>query len=452
VSIPELVSRVQNRSLTAVTVAQAAIEKVHARNAELNAIIQFDANLVLQEAASIDQRLASGETLPLAGVVFTAKDNLWVQGRRVSQGSQLFSDFTAPRDAWVVARCRELGAVLLGITNCSEFACKGVTENLLYGATKHPYNPELTPGGSSGGAVAGLAAGMGHFALATDAGGSTRRPAAHCGLVGFKPSPGLIPHPWGFKEPNFGQSVVGLITHTVEDNVYLFKLLAKYDAADSAGVPIEVDWSAPLEEKKPRIAWSLDLGLNFAVDEGVKDSLLSCISNLRASGLEIIEASPKWPDLGTGEYPLLALQQAGLHALYGDRLKSDRALIDPDLVVQIEAGARQTPSHLVEVLRLQQAMSRSLSRFFDDFDVLLCPTSPIVAWKQGQLGPATIGGRPASARGHAAFTPFFNACGVPACSVPIGRVNGLPVGIQVVTPRFEDARALAMASVINSHY
>jgi aspartyl-tRNA(Asn)/glutamyl-tRNA(Gln) amidotransferase subunit A len=448
VNIAEVARRVQSRSLTAVAVAQAAIEKVHARNADLNAIIQFDANLVLQEAANVDQQIAKGETLPLAGVVFTAKDNLWVKGRRISQGSQLFFDFIAPRDAWAVARCRELGAVLLGITNCSEFACKGITENLLYGATRHPHNPELTPGGSSGGAVAALAAGMGHFALATDAGGSTRRPAAHCGLVGFKPSPGLIPHPWGFVEPNFGQSVIGLITHTVEDNFYLFKHLAKYDAADSAGVPIEVDWSTQPQVNKLRIAWSLDLGLNFAIDDGVKDSLQTSIATLRAAGIEIGDAAPKWPDLGGGEYPLLALQQAGLHALYGWRLAKDRALIDPDLVVQIEAGAKQTPARLMEVLRLQQAISRSLSRFFDDYDLLLCPTSPVVAWKQGLLGPATIGGRPASARGHAAFTPFFNACGVPACSVPVGKVDGLPVGIQVVAPRFEDASVLAFSTII----
>jgi aspartyl-tRNA(Asn)/glutamyl-tRNA(Gln) amidotransferase subunit A len=452
VSIADIASRVQNLSVSAVTLAKTAIEKVYARNAELNALIQFDASLVLQEAANVDQRIAAGDTLPLAGVVFTAKDNLWVQGRRVSQGSKLFADFIAQRDAWAVARCRKLGAVLLGITNCSEFACKGITENLLFGATRHPHNLELTPGGSSGGAVAALAAGMGHFALATDAGGSTRRPAAHCGLVGFKPSPGLIPHPWGFAEPNFGQSVIGLITHTVEDNFYLFKHLAKYDAADSVGVPIEIDWATQPEVNTLRIAWSLDLGLDFAVDDGVKDSLLTCITKLRVGGIEISEAAPQWPDLGTGEYPLLALQQAGLHALYGNRSATDRALIDPDLDVQIEAGAMQTPHRLMEVLRLQQAMSRSLSRFFDHYDVLLCPTSPVVAWKQGQLGPATIGGRPASARGHAAFTPFFNACGVPACSVPIGRVNGLPVGIQVVTPRLEDARALAMASVIDSHY
>jgi aspartyl-tRNA(Asn)/glutamyl-tRNA(Gln) amidotransferase subunit A len=451
-SIPEVARRVQTRSISAVALAQAAIEKVQARNAELNALIQFDAGLVLQEAATVDQRIAAGEILPLAGVVFTAKDNLWVQGRRVSQGSKLFSAFIAPRDAWAVARCRELGAVLLGITNCSEFACKGITENLLYGATRHPHNLELTPGGSSGGAVAALASGMGHFALATDAGGSTRRPAAHCGLVGFKPSPGLIPHPWGFVEPNFGQSVIGLLTHTVEDNFYLFKHLAKYDAADCAGVPIDIDWSTKTDIKKLRIAWSQDLGLNFAVDDGVRDSLLSCIATLRANGNEIIEASPKWPDLGSGEYPLLALQQAGLHALYGGRLKTDRALIDPDLVAQIEAGAKHTPARLMEVLRLQQAMGRALSRFFDDYDLLLCPTSPVVAWQQGLLGPAMIGGRAASARGHAAFTPFFNACGVPACSVPVGKVDGLPVGIQVVAPRLEDARVLAMASVINSYY
>ncbi len=204
----ECATRVTTRELSAVEVARYFVKRVEQRNPSLNAIVQFDAEGVLAEARQIDERLVAGETLPMAGVPVTIKDNLWVAGRTVTQGSRLFADFIAPRDAWAVARLRQLGAVVLGITNCSEFACKGVTDNLLYGATHHPLDASLTPGGSSGGAAAALAAGMGLLALGTDAGGSVRRPAAHCGLVGHKPTQGVIAHPWGFAEPNYGVSVV----------------------------------------------------------------------------------------------------------------------------------------------------------------------------------------------------------------------------------------------------
>ena len=448
-----LAAKVGAGTVRAADVARHFIERVERINPGLQAIVQFEAAAVLDEAAAIDRRIAAGESLAMAGVPFTVKDNLWVKGRRISQGSLLFEDFVAPRDAWAVARLRERGAFVLGITNCSEFACKGVTTNLLYGATRHPLDPALTPGGSSGGAVSALAAGLGLLALGTDAGGSTRRPAAHCGLVGLKPSPGLIPHPWGFAEPNYGLSVIGLMARNVADCAWLYDHLLAYDAGDPAGVPIASGLDAmPSLEAQPqalRVAWSPQLGCNFAVDADVLAALQQRVDALRAAGWLIVDAHPPWPTEAR-EYPLMALQVAGLHALYGNRLASDRARIDPVLVSQIEAGAAVTPADIARALRLKERIAASLSRFFESFDVLLCPTTPVTAWPLDQLGPAVIGGRPAGPRGHAAFTPLFNYCGVPACSVPAGTVRGLPVGLQVVAPRYEDARVLQCARGIET--
>jgi aspartyl-tRNA(Asn)/glutamyl-tRNA(Gln) amidotransferase subunit A len=448
----ELAARVAGGSLTAVAVARFFIDRVVRVNPALNAIVQFEPALVLQEAAAVDRRLAAGEALPMAGVPFTVKDNLWVGGRRIAQGSRLFEDFIAPRDAWAVARLRERGAVVLGITNCSEFACKGVSTNLLHGATRHPADPTLTPGGSSGGAAAALAAGLGLLALGTDAGGSTRRPAAHTGLVGLKPSPGLIPHPWGFAEPNYGLSVIGALARNVGDCAWLYDQLLAYDAGDPAGVPIAVALQASpaLAEEPPRslrIAWSPQLGCDFASDADVLAALQQRVDALRAQGWHIADADPDWP-AGTREYPLLALQQAGLHALYGERLAAGRDRIDPDLVAQIEAGAQRTAADIAHALRQRERIAAALARFFEAHDLLLCPTAPVTAWPLTQLGPPVIGGRPAGPRGHAAFTPLFNYCGVPACSVPAGTVRGLPVGLQVVAPRYEDALVLRFAGVV----
>ncbi|QHI97797.1 amidase [Xylophilus rhododendri] len=448
-----LAARVSAGSLSAVEVARFFIERVERLNPALNAIVQFDAGLVLAEAASVDRRLAAGETLPLAGVPFTVKDNLWVGGRRVSQGSRLFEDFIAPRDAWAVARLRALGGVVLGITNCSEFACKGVTGNLLYGTTRHPLDLSLTPGGSSGGAAAGLAAGLGLLALCTDAGGSTRRPAAHTGLVGFKASTGLIPHPWGFTEPNFGLSVVGILARNAADCAFVFDRLLAYDANDPAGVPIaaglEVSAAPPLQRSTLRLAWSARLGCDFAVDEDVARQLARQVEALRADGWSIADADPPWPE-AVREYPLIVLQQAGLFALYGERLADARERIDPDLVAQIETGATVTPAQVARALRLKEKIGQCLANFFDSYDLLLCPTTPVTAWPVDQLGPPVIGGRPAGPRGHAAFTPLFNYCGVPACSVPAGLVDGLPVGLQVIGPRMEDARVMAFVCAVEA--
>lgn len=447
-----LAARVRSGEVSAVTVAEHFIARTEWLNPALNAIVQFEPERVRAEAAAIDARLAAGESLPLAGVPVTVKDNVWVEGYAQRQGSLLYEGFVAPRDAWVVARIKALGAVVLGITNCSEFACKGNTVNLVYGSTRHPEVLSLTPGGSSGGAVSALASGLGLLAIATDAGGSTRRPAAHTGLVGLKPSPGLIPHPWGFAEPNYGLSVIGLLGRDVADVSWLFDQLIAFDAADPAAPPLPVGLGVGDLQPPPRelrIGWSPRLGCGFAVDEDVAAALQARVDGLRAAGWSITDADPVWPE-GTREYPLIKLQHAGLHALYGQRLAADRRRIDPDLVAQIETGAGVTPGDVANALRLRERITRALGDYFERYDLLLTPTTPVTAWPIEQLGPPVIEGKPAGPRGHAAFTPLFNYAGVPALSVPTGRVRGLPVGLQVVAPRYEDARALRFAAVVTA--
>ncbi|MDH4389926.1 MAG: amidase [Aquabacterium sp.] len=445
-----LAAQVQAGSTTAAAVADHFIARVQALNPALNALVQFHPDRVRAEAAGIDQRLAAGAHLPLAGVPVTVKDNVWVAGYAQQQGSRVYDGFMAPRDAWVVARLKALGAVVLGISNCSEFACKGTTVNPVYGATRHPQDPLLTPGGSSGGAVAALAAGLGLLAIATDAGGSVRRPAAHTGLVGLKPSPGLIPHPWGFAEPNYGLSVIGLLGRTVADVAWLFGHVMAFDAGDPAAPPLPLDLGVGDLQPPPRslrIGWSPQLGCGFAVDADVAAALQARVDALRAQGWQIHDADPAWP-AGTREYPLIKLQHAGLHALYGRHLAAGQPPIDPDLAAQISLGASVTPAEVGEALRLRERITGALAAYFDSFDLLLTPTAPVTAWPIDQPGPPLIGGLPAGPRGHAAFTPLFNYAGVPALSVPAGTVRGLPVGLQLVAPRYEDARVLQFAAVV----
>jgi aspartyl-tRNA(Asn)/glutamyl-tRNA(Gln) amidotransferase subunit A len=438
--------RVRGRQTSALEVARAICDRLERLNPRYNAFVAYERALVLAAARIVDERLAQGEDLPLAGITFSVKDNLWLAGHAATFGSHLFAGFVAPRDSWAVARLRELGAVPLGVTACSEFACKGVTNTLLHGRTLNPWDPARTPGGSSGGAVAAVSAGIGPWALGTDAGGSTRRPAAHTGLVGLKCTLGAIPNPWGFEDPNHMLSVIGSIGRDVEDVALLFDALRGYDARDPLSSPQAAgpaSYPPAALPCPPRVAYSRDLGCGFAVDADVAAVIDAAIAKLAAAGWEVARADPPWP-AGTAEYPLIPLQLAQMGRLYGDQLATRRDQIDPDLVAQIEAGLQLTSTQVANALMLRDKMVAAFSGFMADYDLLLTCTAPVEAWPVELVGPHVIGGKPAGPRGHAAFTPLFNGCGVPALSVPCGfGKQGLPVGLQLIGARYADAKVLA---------
>lgn len=443
----EAAALINARHVSAQEVARSVLKRLDAVNPRLNAVIQHDADWTLSFAREVDRRIAAGEQLPLAGVPLTVKDNIWVQGRRITQGSLAFKDFTAPTHAWAVQRLLDQGAVIVGITNCSEFACKGVSNNRLHGITRSPWDLRLTPGGSSGGAVSATAAGIGALALGTDAGGSTRRPAAHTGLVGMKPTFGLIPCGPGFDEPNFGLSVMGQIGRSVADVALMWQQLLGYSHGDWGSqqpVKAEIDLNAA-PPRSLRIAWSADLGCGFAIDDDVRQQLEARVRQLQADGYSIEQVAPRWPD-GVREYPLLKLQQAGLAALHGQA--RGEGLLDPDIAAQIDLGSQHSAIDIAKVLILRERIYAAYAAFFDQYDLLLCPTTPTVSWPVEQLGPTEIGGQPAGPRGHAVFTPLFNYAQAPACSVPAGMVRGLPIGLQIVGRRYSDAGVLAMAAHI----
>ena len=453
-SARRLAQRIREGELTAVGVHDTFAARIAALNPALNAIIASDWGRSRAEARRADARGAAGERSPLLGVPYTVKDNIWVEGRVVSQGSALFADFVAPRDALVVARMREAGAVLLGVTNCSEFACKGVTTNRLHGPTRNPWDLTRTPGGSSGGAASAVAAGLCPIAITTDGGGSTRRPAALVGAVGMKPSGGLVAHSHGFEEPVFGNSVIGQITRSVGDVAAVLDVISGPDVADpmSMGAPIDHDFVSQLDRapRARRIAFSPRLGLGFAVDDDVARAVRSAVDRLAASGATIEEADPAWPE-GTSEQALMPLQLAGLAALYGERYRDRRWDVDPDIAVQIEAGLKTNGAEVARALLFRDELYRRLADFFRTYDLLLTPTVPCTAWPFTKLGPDRIEGRAVAPRAHAAFTPIFNHTYLPACSVPCGLDrNGLPIGLQIVGPRFADADLLSLAAGVEA--
>ncbi|MCJ8142297.1 amidase [Ancylobacter sp. A5.8] len=434
-SATEIATAVVKGRRTAVEIAEAAIARIETLNPALNAIVTFDPDRMRDEARTVDRRVAAGERLPLAGVPVAVKDNIWVAGRRVTQGSRLFADFIAPEDAVAVKRLREAGAVIAGMANTSEFAAKGVTTNLLFGPTRHPMDPRLTPGGSSGGPAVAVAAGLVPLALGTDAGGSSRRPPAHVGIIGFKPSFGAIPYGPGFAEPFVGLSVMAPMARTVADAALMFEVLA--------GRP-------PRRPPKPlsdlRIAFSPRLGLEVPVDDDVAEAIGQAVGHLDRAGARIERRDPLWP-ADASETALMALQHAGLAAIHGETWRRDPALFDPDIGRQIERGLSLSGVEVAHALQLSSAIERSAAAFFSEVDLLIGPTTPCVSWPLTQLGPERIGGIEVEPRAHAVFTPLFNHAKVPALSLPIG--NGrddLPVGLQIIGARGSDLDVLAFAA------
>lgn len=440
--VAAIAQAVRTGKVKARDVAEMAIARVEATNGKLTAIVDFTAAEARASADAVDARRKQGFDGPILGVPYTVKDTTWVQGRRVTNGSLLYKDFKPPRDAVAVERLKNAGGIFLGMTNTPEMAAKGHTENKVYGPTRHPLNTALTPGGSSGGAAAALAAGFTPIALGTDGGGSGRRPASHCGVVGLKTSAGAIPSPIGFGGaygPLYG--VTAPMGRTVADARAAFEVMAGPDRRDPHSVAL-LDVAPPAE---PRIAVSPRLGLGVAVDPDVMAAFEAAIGKLRATGWRIEEADVAWPE-DTTERAFGAVNAAASALLYGERHAADPALFGDNIAGLIETGRQVPGTDVVAAFRFADACARSVAQFFTEYDYLLTPTTACVSWPVEQVYPGSIENKPAGPRGHAVFTPLFNLALVPGISVPCGTGrNGLPVGLQIVAPRLHDRPLLAMA-------
>ena len=440
--------------LDPVAVIDAFQAVVAQRNAELNALVRYEPESARAEARRVAARIGAGEKLALAGVPLVVKDNVFVAGAAISQGSRLFADHIAPHDAIAVERARAAGAIVIGIGNCPEFASKGQTNSPLHGTARNPLDLSLTPGGSSGGNAAAIAASFAPIGLGTDGGGSGRRPPAHTGTVGLKPSFGAIPYGPGFPEPFWGIATIAPMGRTVADVAALLEVVAGIDVRDPDSIAIEPR-HLDGDIATLRIAYSPRLGLDVAVDQDVAEAIDAAVERLRRSGWHIENTDPRWP-AGLKEDALMPLQAGGLAAIHGDAFRKDASCFDPDIAQQIERGMSLTAADVGSALEASATIKRAIGQFFTRFDLLLCPTAPCVAWSADRLGPSHIGGRLAGPRGHAVFTPFFNHALTPAISIPAGSGRaGLPVGMQMIGRRASDWHVLQAATaaevIFSSH-
>ena len=429
-------------SLDPVAVTEACLERTGHCQQLVNPMLHIDAAGARAAAEASRQRWRSGKPLgPLDGVPVSLKDNLHAAGQPTTWGSRLLKDFVATRDELPVARLRAGGAVLFGKTNLPEFAMQGYTSNLLAGPSRNPWNPALTPGGSSGGAAAAVASGCGPLALATDGGGSIRRPASHCGLVGFKPSPGLVPREGGLPEIFLQHEQVGAIGRNVADVTQLLRTVSLRPLAAPPKAPARILFI-------PRFA-------DHPVDRGIAQRVHEAARHFEVMGHAIDEASRF--DLSE---PLNAqwglLSASGLAWMMGDADRfpefglgagelPDIVQCTPAIQQVLEQGLAAEGAALFELLSTIQDLKRRLQPLFAAHDFLLTPATAALPWPADQTHPVQIDGRSVGPRGHAVFTALANAAGLPAIALPCGFVGGLPTGLQLVGRPGADAALLALA-------
>lgn len=428
-----------------VEVVRAILDRIAALDAKLNAFVHIDALGALRAAEASAARYRESRALgPLDGIPASIKDSLVVGGMPATWGSLLLKTNLPPADELPVARLRDAGAVLLGKTNVPEFTVQGYTSNLLFGATGNPWNPALTPGGSSGGAVAAVAAGFGPVALGTDGGGSTRRPAGHTGIVGLKPSLGRIARTGGFPEIYNDLEVVGLFGRSIDDVAATLCALSAPDPRDrhSLAFTTAVNMTETFDSPaRPRILYLPRFGRNPVEAEIV--AAVDAVAEALGRASCTVETGPLPFDIEDATAALATLMPTGL-AMIVDRLGGpDR--ITPALLPMYEAGKAISGTAYLAALNHSVKLRRQMATFFAQWDAILTPSAAAQPWAREKVFPEMIAGETAGPRGHAIYTGWVNLAGLPGLTLPAALdSSGLPIGFQLIGGFGREAMLLAL--------
>ncbi len=421
-------------------VARACLAQIAKHDDAINAMCHVDEKLALEQAAASEARWSRGEALsPLDGVPLLIKDLLLTKGWATRRGSKTV-DPNQPwdQDAPAVARLREAGCVFLGATTTPEFGWKGVTDSPLTGITRNPWDLSKTPGGSSGGSAAAVAAGYAPLSLGTDGGGSIRIPAGFSGIYGLKPSFGRVP---AYPLSPFGTVAhVGPMTRTVKDAALMMNEIAKPDARDWTSLPYDGrDYVKKLVKgvEGMKIAFSPTLGY-VSVDPEVARLVDKAVKVLESLGAEVENADPGFADPASC---FRVLWWSGARALLSRMPDEKKALLDPALADVVTQSMAITPEDYFDAVKERGALGSQMRVFMERYDLLITPTLPGVAFEAGKLSPVDDGmGKWVN------WTPFsypFNLTQQPAASVPCGFSKaGLPAGLHIVGKMFDDKAVL----------
>jgi aspartyl-tRNA(Asn)/glutamyl-tRNA(Gln) amidotransferase subunit A len=440
----ELTMAYRSGECTPVDVVETVLQRIERINSKLNAFVTLDPAGARQAAEESAKRWQNKSTAGLLdGVPISIKDSLKVGGLRSTWGSRLYADFVPEADELPVGRLRSEGAIILGKTNCPEFTVQGYTDNLLFGVTRNPWDLALTPGGSSGGAVAAVAAGLGPIAIGTDAGGSIRRPASYTSLVGLKPSRGRVPRFDGFPVILLDFETVGPIARTVDDLMLVMHAISKYDPRDPLSLPFREKPFAAGSAAKRRILFVKQFA-GSPVDPEIAIKVKDAATVFAELGHVVEEG-----DIPFEFEPLNAVwavvTQTGLAWLL-QSFPDWSGNIGPALKEMAANGQKRTAIEYAAALDSIRTLQKDLSVFFSNYDVILTPSAAALPWPAAEPFPTRIAGEAVGPRGHAIFTAFVNMAGCPGISVPAApSEKGLPVGFQMVAAPGQDEMLCALA-------
>jgi amidase len=446
----------RRREVSAREVVSAHIARIEAFDPVINAIVTRTFDAALARAAAADEAMAGGQGVGLLhGLPVAHKDLADTAGVRTTYGSPLFAANVPQRDALVVQRMTQAGAISLGKTNVPEFGAGSHTVNPVFGATRNPFDHGRSAGGSSGGAAAALAARLITVADGSDLGGSLRNPASFCNVVGLRPSPGRVPS-WPFADIADMFGVAGPMGRTVADAALLLAVLAGPDPR----VPLALDQPPPAVSYPAqiralldrdltgvRIAWSPDLGL--PVEPDVLDVLAPARHVLAGLGCEVIDAVP---DLSGADEVFRTFRAFAFATFRADLLARHPDLVGPNVTWNIQQGLQLTTADLSRATVLRAELAERITAFFADFEVLACPVSQVAPFDVSLDWVHEINGRPLHTYlDWMASAYLISATGLPAISVPAGfTAAGLPVGLQLVGRRRGDWDLLAVARAFES--
>lgn len=430
-----------------------------------NCMISVRGEQALAEAEAVDRAVAAGEKLPPgAGLPLIVKDNIVVRGGRTTCASKILENFVSPYDAHVVENLKRSRMIILGKANMDEFAMGSSNENSAFGPVKGPVDPERVPGGSSGGPAAAVALRLAPAALGSDTGGSIRQPASFCGVVGLKPTYGRVSR-YGLVAYGSSLDQIGPLTRTVEDAALLLKVIAGHDSRDSTSAEKEVpDYPSLIrgEIKGLKIGLPQEY-LPQDLDPRIREKVMARVSELEQQGAEVVEISLPHTDYAIAAYYIVATAEASANLArydgvrYGLRITDSSDLIDmyrtsrsrgfgPEVKRRIMLGtyvlsAGYYDAYYLKAQRVRTLITNDFIEAFKKVDVVVTPTAPSAAFALGALVD-----NPVQMYLQDIFTVTTNLCGVPAVSVPAGRVDSLPVGIQLIGRHFDEATILKAAS------
>jgi aspartyl-tRNA(Asn)/glutamyl-tRNA(Gln) amidotransferase subunit A len=461
----ELLQALHKGDLSAEGLTQQCLDTIRRRDPRVRAFLHVDESDALAQARAVDAKRKRGESLGLlAGLPVAIKDVLCTRGQPTTCGSKILQNFVPPYDAHVITRLKQADAVLLGKTNCDEFAMGSSTENSAYQVTRNPWDLERIPGGSSGGSAAAVAAGLAPLSLGTDTGGSIRQPASLCGIVGLKPTYGRVSR-FGLVAYASSLDQIGPFAANVPDAALLLEAIAGHDPRDSTAVPKPVpSYSKTVEQPvRPVTIGVAREHFSAGLDAEVEQAVRAALKVYEGLGATVKEISLPHSPYAVAAYYLVATAEAssnlarydGVH--YGYRAKKHDDLIDMYCRSRGEAFGKEVQrrimlgtyalssgykdAYYVKALKVRRLIKEDFDKGFAGCDVVMGPTSPTAAFKVGEKVDD-----PLAMYLSDIYTISCNLAGLPGVSIPCGFTRaGLPIGLQILAAPFEEEKLLRVA-------